>query len=211
MALQADGKVVVGGTFTTLGGGGMGTTTRNNIGRLNPDGSIDTTFDPGADAQVEVLVIQADGKILVGGGFTTLAGAARSRIGRLNSDGSIDSSFDPGADNFVGTLAVQTDGKILVGGSFFHLGGGGTGTTPRTNIGRLNSDGSLDTDFDPGAGGIVYAIAVQADGRIVLGGAFITLGGGGTGTTRASISGGSIQTARWTTASIPVQTTMCQL
>ncbi len=75
MALQADGKVVVGGTFTTLGGGGMGTTTRNNIGRLNPDGSIDTTFNPGADAQVEVLVIQADGKILVGGGFTTLAGA----------------------------------------------------------------------------------------------------------------------------------------
>ena len=132
MALQADGKVVVGGTFTTLGGGGTGTTSRNYIGRLNVDGSIDTTFNPGADAQVEVLVIQADGKILVGGGFTTLAGAARSRIGRLNSDGSIDSSFDPGADNFVDALAVQTDGKILVGGFFFHLGGGGTGTTSRS-------------------------------------------------------------------------------
>ena len=108
MALQADGKVVVGGAFTTLGPGGMGITTRNFIGRLNPDGSIDTTFNPGADGQVEVLVIQADGKILVGGSFTTLAGAARSRIGRLNSDGSIDSSFDPGADNFVSALAVQT-------------------------------------------------------------------------------------------------------
>src|SRR5262245_58722525 len=137
MALQADGKVVVGGTFTTLGGGGMGTTTRNYIGRLNPDGSIDTSFDPGADAQVEVLVIQADGKILAGGGFTTLAGAPRSRIGRLNSDGSIDSSFNPGADNFVDALAVQTDGKILVGGTFFHLGGGGNGITSRNNIGRL--------------------------------------------------------------------------
>jgi len=76
MALQADGKLVVGGTFTTIGGGGTGTTPRNYIARLNPDGSVDTTFDPGADGQVEVLAIQDDGKILVGGGFTSLGGAA---------------------------------------------------------------------------------------------------------------------------------------
>ena len=69
MALQTDGKILVGGFFTTLGGGGMGTTTRNYIGRLNPDGTLDTSFNPGADAVVQVLAIQADGKILVGGEF----------------------------------------------------------------------------------------------------------------------------------------------
>ena len=54
MALQTDGKILVGGAFRTLGGGGMGTTTRNNIGRLNPDGTMDTTFNPGADVMSEL-------------------------------------------------------------------------------------------------------------------------------------------------------------
>ena len=84
-------------------------------------------------------------------------------------------------------MAVQTDGKILLGGAFTTLGGGGTGTTTRNRIGRLNADGTLDTSFDPGANDSVYALAVQADGKIVVGGTFTTLGGGGTGTTaRAS-------------------------
>jgi beta-propeller uncharacterized protein DUF5122 len=77
---------------------------------------------------------------------------------------------------------VQADGKILVGGLFTGLGGG-TGTTTRNNIGRLNADGSLDTNFNPGANNWVWAIAVQSDGTLLVGGAFTTLGGGGTGTT----------------------------
>jgi hypothetical protein len=91
--------------------------------------------------------------------------------------------FDPGANDAVAAIAVQADGKILVGGDFTTLGGGGTGTTTRNNIGRLNADGSLDTSFNPGANGTVIAIAVQADGKILVGGDFTTLGGGGTGTT----------------------------
>ena len=102
----------------------MGTTTRNYIGRLNPDGTLDTSFNPGADGSVEALAIQADGKIVVGGSFSTLGGGARKYIGRLNADGTLDTGFDPGADNFVLALAVQADGKILVGGYFFTLGGG---------------------------------------------------------------------------------------
>ena len=146
--------------FTTLGGGGTGTTTRNHIGRLNADGSLDTSFDPGANGAVYALAVQADGKILVGGYFTTLGGGGtgtttRNYIGRLNADGSLDTSFDPGANGAVYALAVQADGKILVGGDFTTLGGGGTGTTTRNHIGRLNADGSLDTSFDPGANGIV--------------------------------------------------------
>ena len=191
LAVQPDGKILVAGWFTTLGGGGTGTTARAHIGRLHADGSLDTSFDPGANDSVAVVALQPDGKILVGGGFTTLGGGGpgttpRSRIGRLNPDGSLDTSFDPGANDNVAVVAVQPDGKILVGGWFRTLGGGGTGTTPRNAIGRLHADGSLDTSFDPGANVVVFALAVQPDRKIVVGGAFSTLGGGGTGTTPRS-------------------------
>mgnify|MGYP003693752243 CR=1 FL=1 len=73
MALQADGKILVGGNFFALGGG-TGTTTRSLIGRLNPDGTVDPSFDPGANSTIFDLEVQADGKILIGGGFTTLGG-----------------------------------------------------------------------------------------------------------------------------------------
>jgi uncharacterized delta-60 repeat protein len=187
LAVQADGKILVAGSFTTLGGGGTGSFTRNRIGRLNADGSLDTSFDPGADGGIYALAVQADGKILVGGVFTSLGGGGtglttRNRIGRLNADGSLDTSFDPGANGAVSVLAVQADGKILVGGYFTSLGGGGTGAIPHNNIGRLNADGSLDTSFDPGANGPVRVLAMQADGKTLVGGAFTTLGGGGTGT-----------------------------
>jgi uncharacterized delta-60 repeat protein len=182
LALQPDGKILVGGFFTTLGGGGTGTTLRFRIGRLTASGSLDTSFNSGASNDVASMVVQPDGKILVGGQFTELAGGPRSHIGRLNADGTLDLSFDPGANNSVASLAIQTDGKIIAGGLFTMLGGGGTGTTPRSRIGRLNADGSLDSSFDPGANDTVMAVALQPDGELVAGGAFTGLGGG-TGTT----------------------------
>src|SRR5947209_4041273 len=74
------------------------------------------SFNPGADAAVESMAIQADGKILVGGFFATLGGQSRLRIGRLNADGTLDTSFDPAASGPVYSQAVQPDGKILMGG-----------------------------------------------------------------------------------------------
>jgi uncharacterized delta-60 repeat protein len=133
LALQADGKILVGGDFTALGG-----QSRSCIGRLNADGTVDTSFDPGAGGAVfpfvYSLALQADGEILVGGGFTTLGGQRRNYIGRLNADGTVDTSFDPGADFLVNSLALQADGKILVGGGFGMLGG-----QSRSCIGRLNN------------------------------------------------------------------------
>src|SRR5205823_1619146 len=141
-----------------------------------PDGTLDTTFDPGANSDVLALAVQADGKILVGGNFTTLGGGVctttTSRIRRLHPAGSIDTTFDPGANSCVLALAVQADGKILVGGFFSTLGGGGTGTTTRYPTRLLNADGTLDTSFDPGANGTVYALAVQTDGKILVAGNF---------------------------------------
>ncbi|MEX2579246.1 MAG: cadherin-like beta sandwich domain-containing protein, partial [Verrucomicrobiales bacterium] len=160
VAVQADGKVLIGGEFTSFDG-----VARNRIARLNADGSLDAGFDPGDGAGGSVVLavaVQADGKVLVGGEFTSFDGVARNRIARLNADGSLDAGFDPGdgAGGTVRAVAVQADGKVLVGGVI--------------GIVRLNADGSLDTGFAPGdgPGGQVHAVAVQADGKVLIGGAF---------------------------------------
>jgi hypothetical protein len=159
--VQPDGKIVVGGNFTTLGGGGTGATTRVHLGRLNADGSIDATFDPGipatpANLDINALALQTDGKILVGGFFSTLGGAAtRNNLGRLNADGSLDTSFDPGANDQVYALAMQADGKIVIGGEFTTLGGGGTGTMTRNRIGRLTNTGAAIQSLSVTGGGSV--------------------------------------------------------
>ena len=131
VAVQADGKILVGGDFTSISG-----QTRNNIARLNPDGSLDASFDPNASFFVEALAVQADGKILVGGTFISIGGETRYGIARLNPDGSLDASFDANAKYFVFAVAVQADGKILVGGAFQFIGG-----QPRNRIARLTATG----------------------------------------------------------------------
>jgi uncharacterized delta-60 repeat protein len=167
LAVQADGKVVVGGEFWLLGSQGLG--------RLNADGTLDTTFDPGVSDSVYTVAVQADGKILVGGYFTSLGGVSRGFLGRLNANGSVDATFDPEPNAAVLCLAVQADGKIVVGGQFTTLRG-----VPRSSIGRLNPDGTLDSGFNSGAGidlpGMA-CLAIQADGKIVVGGSFSLFNG----------------------------------
>jgi uncharacterized delta-60 repeat protein len=127
--VQPDGKVLVGGEFTTLGG-----EARNNIARLNVDGSVDLGFNPGANDRVYSLAVQPDGKVLMVGDFTTLGTQTRNRIARLNADGSVDGGFNPNANSgAVRSLAVQPDGKVLVGGLFTTLGG-----QARNNIARVS-------------------------------------------------------------------------
>ena len=199
IAVQPDGKTVVGGNFTGLGGA-TGTTVRNHIGRLNVDGTVDS-FNPGTNGPVHAVAVQPDGKILAGGNFTAVGGGtgtatARSHIARFNADGTVDTAFNPGANLNVYALAVQPDGKILVGGNFSKLGGGGVGVTTRIGIGRLNADGSVDTGLRsgreqaavPGCPARVYTILVQPDGKILVGGYFNGLGGG-TGTTPRNFLG----------------------
>lgn len=180
IAVQPDGKILVGGTFSGLAG--LAGQIRNGIGRLNADGTLDTTFNPGSNNRVFCIAVQPDGKIVVGGRFTRIGNAPRSRIARLNADGTLEAGFNPGAsnDNFaeVYALLVQPDGKILVGGDITTLGG-----QPRRSIGRLNADGSLDTSFNPGADWPVRSFTLQLDGKIVIVGDFETVGGGGSGTT----------------------------
>ena len=93
--------------------------TRNHIARLETDGRLDQTLDLGTvGSQVIATAVQPDGKILIGGIFTTVLGVTRNNIARLNTDGTLDTAFNPNANDEVYSIAVQADGKILVGGDF---------------------------------------------------------------------------------------------
>ena len=114
LALQADNKILVSGTAA----GGA-------ILRLNIDGTLDDSSNPGIDGSVYTLAAQSDGKIVVGGSFTTLGGEGRKGIVRLNPDGTLDDVFNPEitGEVRVEALIVQPDGKIIVGGFFNNLNG----------------------------------------------------------------------------------------
>jgi uncharacterized delta-60 repeat protein len=170
IALQADGKILIGGFFNSLSPNGGVAIMRNRIARLNPDGTVDPTFDPNASASVRALTVQPDGKILVGGLFGNIGGANRNRIARLDPTNGAADSFDPNANNTVFAIAVQADGKILAGGNF--SGANSIGGQTRNRIARLDPTTGLADSFDPNANGGLVAIAIQPDGRILVGGSF---------------------------------------
>jgi uncharacterized delta-60 repeat protein len=173
MAVDAAGRVLVGGVFATFNG-----KRHNCLVRLNSDGSIDSTFNTGSGASGEIraLAIQPDGKILIVGRFRSFNGVSRHQIARLNTDGSVDLSFDPGVgpDAAVYTVSLQRDAKILIGGTFLAVN---NHSEPR--FARLHTDGSLDFTFNPGEGASysVQSIVEAEPGRILIGGDFTYVDG----------------------------------
>ncbi|MDQ3573320.1 MAG: endonuclease/exonuclease/phosphatase family protein [Actinomycetota bacterium] len=177
VAIQADGRIVVAGSAIRTNG------YRDfAVARYHPDGSLDTTL--GSDGMVttdfgansdggQAVAIQADGKIVVAGSASSNTGSFDFAVARYHPDGSLDTSF--GGDGLVTTVgvgfgqavAIQADGRIVVAG--------GSGDF---HVARYNPDGSLDTTF--GSDGLVTtdfgghelgrAVALQADGRIVVAG-----------------------------------------
>jgi len=188
VALQPDGKIIIGGAFTCIGATDPSTplqclltggSTRNHIARLNSDGTLDTGYAlpavSGFGGTVWTLALQADGKVIVGGAFTGGIGTpvAVKRIARLDTDGRVDPTFvqtGAGLDGSVFTTAIQPDGKVLIGGDFTHLEG-----SSMPYVARLNSNGAMDTTFAPtgtGLNGLVQSLALQPDGNVVAGGFF---------------------------------------
>lgn len=169
IALQPDGKIIAAGSFTSYKG-----MTVKKVIRLLPNGDLDSSFTIGTNpnSTPNLVLLQSDGKILVGGDFTTFNGITANKLVRLNANGSVDTSFSIGTgfDGKIYTLTLQNDNKILVGGSFSNFNG-----QPNKRIIRLNSDGSPDSSFDSGTGfsnGIVRSIVLQSNGNILVGGSF---------------------------------------
>jgi len=158
MAVQPDGKIIVGGGFTLFNGVNIA-----GVLRLNADGSLDASFSPGSGPNniVETVALQPDGKIIVGGQFSSFNGVSTGKLTRLNSDGSLDQTFTSATSGDILRVVIQPDGKILASG---------------TNFYRLESDGSLDVGFttDHVANNSFYGLGLQMDGKIVLSGFFKT-------------------------------------
>jgi len=177
IALQQDGKIIVGGPFTQFNGN-----YHNRLVRLNPSGSLDASFNTNGGASgsisnnIKSIVAQPDGKILVGGEFTTFGGSPRNRIARLNPNGSLDTDFNPGsgANGMLNNISVQTDGKIIIAGAFTTYN-----NIPKNRIVQLNTDGSLDNTFDIGLGanGTIQSMTLLPSGSILIGGEFTTYNG----------------------------------
>jgi uncharacterized delta-60 repeat protein len=168
LALQADGRLLAGGQFSSGLTGGSAP----YLARLNLNGTVDSAFNPVVDNSILTIQPQPDGKLVVSGVFTTVGGQPRARLARLNADGTLDASFTADADNNVVALALAADGKMWLGGAFVNVGG-----QARARLARLLPNGSVDAGFNPGADGVVRTLAAQADGRVLIGGAFTTVGG----------------------------------
>jgi uncharacterized delta-60 repeat protein len=172
-SIQSDGKVIIGGFFTSYSG-----TTTNRIARLHSNGVLDTSFNvgTGANSFVRTTPIQSDGKVIIGGQFTSYSGTTRNRIARLHSNGVLDTGFNvgTGVNSNVWTTSIQSDGKVIIGGLFTSYSG-----TARNNIARLHSNGVLDTSFNVGTGAssTVCTTSIQSDGRVIIGGLFTSYSG----------------------------------
>jgi uncharacterized delta-60 repeat protein len=216
MLLQRDGRIVIGGPFSTVNG-----VARRVVARLNGDGSLDTGFAPeislGGDtimglppvlpvlyagtavgqastargmndpASVALLGEQADGKLIVGGYFTSVNGVPRKGVARLNANGSLDTTFDPGSGlsgndaiwgvGRLNTLVRTAGGQFLVAGAFSTFN-----DTPRNSLARLDANGSLDPALNVGIQGRDAAVSIdgmaaQADGKIIFSGSFTAVEG----------------------------------
>jgi uncharacterized delta-60 repeat protein len=162
VAILTNNETVVVGQFNSYNG-----FARNSIALANTDGSLDTSFDPGSgvDPQtgnfINAVALNSVDQIIIGGSFSSYDGGVAGNVARLNLNGSLDAGFNPGsgADGTVWAVAVQPDGKVLIGGDFTHING-----TPRNFLARLNTDGSVDTSFNPGTtfNGPIYALALPA-------------------------------------------------
>ena len=178
-AVQPDGKIIVGGAFTTVNG-----ISRPNIARLNRDGTVDASFHSelsgDINSRVTSIALQGDGKILITSGFANYNASARlgARITRLNPDGSLDNTFQSQVGGSV--AALDNQGRVLTAGRLVDAEG-----ADRYGIVRLNTDGIPDATFQPAmlddSGRWVSCIAVQTDGAVVIGGAFNSINGVGRG------------------------------
>lgn len=176
IAVQADGKVIIGGSFKTVNG-----FPRNNLARLNADGSLDAAWDPnvgggaGSFAEVSALVLDGSGGVFVGGFFATVGGQSRNGLAKISTTGSgaVDATWNPGANNNVWSLALEGS-NLYVAGTFTAIGG-----QSRSNLARVSAVGTglLDTTWSPAADSSVSTLALDGAGSIYVGGSFANIGG----------------------------------
>jgi hypothetical protein len=172
--ILSNDKIVVGGDFSGFDGNYS-----PYLVVLNSDGSFDVSFsNPEFDDTVHNLAVNSSDKVVAVGDF----GNPSAKIVMINADGSVDNTFSVGSGlNDRGADALfDADGKVVVGGWFSQYDG-----TNVNQVIRLNTNGSLDNTFaldgalacsldNPNS---VNCLALQNNGKILIGGWFDTLNG----------------------------------
>ncbi|MBI5771401.1 MAG: immunoglobulin domain-containing protein, partial [Verrucomicrobia bacterium] len=178
-ALQSDGALLVGGYFTSINGMSAG-----NIGRLSGAGGIDTTFSAavgaGFNGEVRALTIDAQGRVLAGGYFSTFAGSTARSFARLNANGSRDSSYvSSGFTSGVDAAGTLPGGSILLGGGFDYYYQPSGATVLRARFARVNGDGTLASavNFSLRSWGEIKVLVPLPTGHTLVGGFFKNLRG----------------------------------
>lgn len=170
---QPDGKILVGGNFTSYNKKPVA-----KLVRLNEDGTVDSTFNlgTGINNEVAAIALQSDGKIVIGGSFTSVNSITQYYISRLEANGAVDMTFaiGTGFNNTVTSLGISTTGKILAGGTFTSFNG-----TARNYVAQLNSAGTLDASFAPSSGpnGTPIVAAYNPDNTVIVAGVFSQMNG----------------------------------
>jgi uncharacterized delta-60 repeat protein len=183
LAIQADGKLLVGGIFTNVGGplNAVGSVPRMGFARINPNGTLDALNPLPAGSVAYSMNVLSNGQFMVGGTFNVWSGitsGVTNSIALLNADGTRVATFDPQGDTFPSQIAVVAGGKVLMVGGFTSLQPGGTGSAvTRNRVARLSSAGVLDTTFNPNVNGTVRSVSMQSDGKAIIGGIFTTVSG----------------------------------
>lgn len=174
IAALPDGKIIIVGSFTSVGG-----QPRNRIARLNANGTLDTStplFNAAADGTIETVAVQADGKLLIGGQFTQINGFTASKLARIyGEDGSLDAFWFPSVDGTVQSIAIESGSTALIGGAFTSV----NGSTSLAKLARINlSDtGSASIVTTPAPNGNVRKVLIDSSGRILVGGTFNSIAG----------------------------------
>ncbi|MGK4566889.1 hypothetical protein [Flavobacterium sp. 3HN19-14] len=182
--VQADGKILLATDYSP-----------NNTGfstRLNPDGSVDTSFYKNSlvNGDANIVHVLSNGRIIFGGDFKTFQGAPRKYIVAVSESGILDAGFNPctGANDEIRKMIKQPDGKILIAGKFEEFNG-----TTHFGVARIFADGSVDPSFDSGTAfldGTVNDLALLDNGKIIVGGLFSNvLGTGLNGIVRLNADG----------------------
>jgi uncharacterized delta-60 repeat protein len=173
-----DDSALIGGSFSSITKSPAAAVYRNGLAQLLPSGEVATNFNAnfGAGSIIYAILLLEDGRFLVGGSFTNVAGRPIHNLVQLNPDGSLDPQFHPGEgpNDAVLALAVQPDGKILIGGDFTQVDG-----VPGLRLALLLPNGALDTSFDTraGANGPIQALLILPDESLVVGGDFTRIEG----------------------------------
>ncbi len=211
IAVEADGKVIASGTLH------VGSSYEVHLLRLLPNGAVEAGFaETSGNGGVTAIVVQPDGKIVIGGDFEFIGGQPHNRAGRINADGSVDETFDPnfsrGNTGAVWTIQQAAGGKLFFGGEFPNVN-----ATSVFGLTRLDANGSIDPTFAWNAANnnnVVNAISLQPDGKILVGGGFLLFGGAGTVTLARLNADGSTDSAftdNSTLANLPGVTSMALL